>query len=93
MQPKEMLQLVKEGWSMGFRAFKIRMDWRGWRQDADPNKDFQLFESLSPWFHLLSQFKSEGSNQKVNSHYGYSSPEDFYSAYFAQFQLVERTCQ
>ena len=46
MQPKEMLQLVKEGWSMGFRAFKIRMDWRGWRQDADPNKDFQLFESV-----------------------------------------------
>ncbi len=46
MQPQEMLQLVKEGWSMGFRAFKIRMDWRGWRQDADPNKDFQLFEAV-----------------------------------------------
>ncbi len=46
MQPQEILQLVKEGWSMGFRAFKIRMDWRGWRQDADPNKDFQLFETV-----------------------------------------------
>ena len=31
---------------MGFRDFKIRMDWRGWRQDVDPNKDFQLFEAV-----------------------------------------------
>ena len=38
MQPEEMLQLVKNGWDAGYRAFKIRMDWRGWRQDIDPHK-------------------------------------------------------
>ena len=44
MQPKEMLQLVQNGWEAGYRAFKIRMDWRGWRQDIDPIKDFEMFE-------------------------------------------------
>ncbi len=39
MQPEEMLALVQKGWDMNFRAFKIRMDWKGWRQDADPEKD------------------------------------------------------
>lgn len=45
MQPDEMLALVKDGWERGFRAFKIRMDWRGWRQDIDPEKDYQLFKA------------------------------------------------
>ena len=44
MQPEEMLALVKDGWQRGFRAFKIRMDWRGWRQDVDPAKDYELFK-------------------------------------------------
>ena len=44
MQPEEMLKLVKEGWESGYRAFKIRMDWRGWRQDVDPHKDYRMFE-------------------------------------------------
>ena len=35
MQPEEMLELVKKGWDSDFRAFKIRMDWKGWRQDAN----------------------------------------------------------
>ncbi|MBM3958931.1 MAG: mandelate racemase/muconate lactonizing enzyme family protein [SAR202 cluster bacterium] len=56
MQPKEMLALVKKGWEMGFRAFKIRMDWRGWRQDADPDKDYAIFklvrEFLPPEIYL-----------------------------------------
>ena len=42
--PQEMLDRVKEGWELGFRAFKIRMDWRAYRQDADPEKDFQMFK-------------------------------------------------
>ncbi len=54
--PGEMLDLVKEGWERGFRAFKIRMDWKGWRQDADPEKDFQMFklvrEFLPPEIYL-----------------------------------------
>ncbi len=44
MQPEEMLELVKKGWDSDFRAFKIRMDWKGWRQDADPEKDYQMFK-------------------------------------------------
>ena len=44
MQPDEMLAKVKEGWDANFRAFKIRMDWKGWRQDADPIKDFEMFK-------------------------------------------------
>ena len=42
--PEEMLDRVKDGWEQGFRAFKIRMDWRSVRQDADPEKDFQMFK-------------------------------------------------
>ena len=51
-----MLALVKNGWDLGFRAFKIRMDWKGWRQDADPEKDYQMFklvrEFLAPDIYL-----------------------------------------
>ncbi len=42
--PQEMLDVVKTGWDMDFRAFKIRMDWKGWRQDSDPEKDYQMFK-------------------------------------------------
>lgn len=56
MQPREMLALVQKGWDMGFRAFKIRMDWKGWRQDADPDKDYAMFklvrEFLPPEIYL-----------------------------------------
>ena len=44
LQPEEMLELVKRGWEQNYRAFKIRMDWRGWRQDIDPIKDYKTFE-------------------------------------------------
>ena len=44
MQPEEMVGLVENGWDMGFRAFKIRMDWKGWRQDSDPAKDYAMFK-------------------------------------------------
>ncbi|NQW18105.1 MAG: mandelate racemase/muconate lactonizing enzyme family protein [Chloroflexi bacterium] len=44
MQPEEMRALAEKGWDMGFRAFKIRMDWKGWRQDSDPEKDYQMFK-------------------------------------------------
>ena len=42
--PEEMLDRVKDGWEQGFRAFKIRMDWKSYRQDADPEKDFRMFK-------------------------------------------------
>ena len=44
MEPSEMLSKVEEGYELGFRAFKIRMDWRAHRQDANPEKDYQMFK-------------------------------------------------
>ncbi len=47
--PGEMLEEVQEGYERGFRAFKIRMDWRDYRQDADPDKDFAIFKAVREW--------------------------------------------
>jgi D-arabinonate dehydratase/D-galactarolactone cycloisomerase len=41
--PDQMLADVKKGWELGFRAFKIRMDWHELRLDSDPAKDFEMF--------------------------------------------------
>ena len=43
LRPEQMLEKVKEGYELGFKAFKIRMDWTASRQDADPEKDFEMF--------------------------------------------------
>jgi len=43
--PDEMVADVRRGYDRGFRAFKIRMDWGTFRQDADPEKDYQLFRA------------------------------------------------
>ncbi len=47
--PGEMLEEVQEGYERGFRAFKIRMDWRDYRQDSDPEKDFAIFRACREW--------------------------------------------
>ena len=65
MQPEEMVDLVKDGWNRGFRAFKIRMDWRGWRQDVDPEKDYQLFR-------MAREFLSGGEYLGFDANNGYS---------------------
>ena len=65
MQPEEMLALVRDGWERDFRAFKIRMDWRGWRQDADPQKDYRLFK-------LAREFLSGGEYLGFDANNGYS---------------------
>lgn len=43
LHPEEMLSKVQQGYDLGFKAFKIRMDWTASRQDADPGKDFDMF--------------------------------------------------
>lgn len=43
LQPAEMLAKVRTGWDLGYRAFKIRMDWYNNRLDSDPEKDFETF--------------------------------------------------
>ncbi len=47
--PEEMLEEVQEGYERGFRAFKVRMDWRDYRQDADPAKDLAIFQRCREW--------------------------------------------
>jgi L-alanine-DL-glutamate epimerase-like enolase superfamily enzyme len=42
--PDEMLADVQRGVDLGFGAVKIRMDWGSFRQDANPEKDFQMFK-------------------------------------------------
>ncbi len=47
--PEQMLDEVQEGYDKGFRAFKVRMDWRDYRQDSDPKKDFAIFQKCREW--------------------------------------------
>ena len=65
LEPAEMLAKVEAGWDMGFRAFKIRMDWRGWRQDINPAKDYAMFK-------LAREFLSEGHYLGFDANNGYS---------------------
>ena len=65
LQPEEMLAQVRKGRERGFRAFKIRMDWRGWRQDADPEKDFQMFR-------VVREFLDGGEYLGFDANNGYS---------------------
>ncbi|MBI4219949.1 MAG: mandelate racemase/muconate lactonizing enzyme family protein [Chloroflexi bacterium] len=63
--PEQMLADVKPGWEQGFRAFKIRMDWRAHRQDANPGKDFQMFK-------LVREFLPQGIYLGFDANNGYS---------------------
>ena len=47
--PDEMLEEVQEGYEKGFRAFKVRMDWRDYRQDSNPKNDFAIFRRCREW--------------------------------------------
>ena len=47
--PGEMLEEVQEGYDKGFRAFKVRMDWRDYRQDSNPRNDFEIFRAVREW--------------------------------------------
>ena len=47
--PGEMLEEVQEGYEKGFRAFKVRMDWRDYRQDSNPRNDFEIFKAVKEW--------------------------------------------
>ena len=47
--PDEMLSDIQRGFEQGFKAFKVRMDWRDYRQDANPENDFQIFKKVREW--------------------------------------------
>ena len=65
MQPEDMLEKVREGFDAGYKSFKIRMDWRGWRQDIDPEKDFQMFK-------LVREFLERPTYLGFDANNGYS---------------------
>ena len=73
MQPEEMLALVRAGHEQGFRSFKIRMDWRGWRQDVDPEKDFRIFR-------LVREFLDGGEYLGFDAPCRQGKPGDAYDA-------------
>ena len=43
---KEMQKKIEVGLKLGFKAFKIRMDWHELRQDMNPNKDYQMLKAV-----------------------------------------------
>ena len=47
--PAQMLEEVQEGYEKGYRAFKVRMDWKDYRQDANPAKDLAIFQACREW--------------------------------------------
>ena len=47
--PEEMLEEIQEGYEKGFRAFKVRMDWRDYRQDSNPVNDLAIFQKCREW--------------------------------------------
>ncbi len=53
-ESKEMVHDIEKGLKLGFKAFKIRMDWRANRQDINPQKDFQMFKECRSF--LPSEF-------------------------------------
>ena len=44
--PDQMVSDVEVGLNDGYKAFKIRMDWRSFRQDANPGKDYEMFKQV-----------------------------------------------
>ena len=65
--PDQMLDDVKLGFDKGYKAFKIRMDWRSFRQDQDPKKDFSLFKKVR-------EFLPEDCDLSFDANCGYSVP-------------------
>ena len=65
--PDEMLSDVKLGYEKGYKAYKIRMDWRSFRQDSNPKKDFSLFEKCR-------EFLPDDCDLSFDANCGYSVP-------------------
>ena len=46
MSSKNMIKQIETKLDEGFKAFKIRMDWGATKQDANPDKDLEMFQSV-----------------------------------------------
>ncbi len=63
--PEEMLADVRRGYQMGFRAYKIRMDWGPTLLDADPAADMQRFR-------VCRDFLPDDCSLSFDCNWGYS---------------------
>jgi L-alanine-DL-glutamate epimerase-like enolase superfamily enzyme len=63
--PAEMLADVRRGYAMGFRAFKIRMDWGPEILDVDPAQDLERFR-------VCREFLPEQVPLSFDCNWGYS---------------------
>ncbi len=64
MTPQQMLGEVQKAQAQGFKAVKIRMDWR-YQQDIDPAKDLEMFR-------LCREFLPESTPLSFDANNGYS---------------------
>ena len=64
MTPKQMLDEVRKAHEQGFKAVKIRMDWR-YQQDVDPAKDLEMFR-------LCREFLPPSTPLSFDANNGYS---------------------
>jgi L-alanine-DL-glutamate epimerase-like enolase superfamily enzyme len=64
MTPAQMLAEVRRAHEQGFRAVKIRMDWR-YQQDVDPAKDLEMFR-------LCREFLPASTPLSFDANNGYS---------------------
>ena len=65
MSVGQMAAKVEAALKAGFRAIKIRMDWGAARQDADPEKDYQMFRACK-------NLTGEGVPLSFDANNGYS---------------------
>jgi L-alanine-DL-glutamate epimerase-like enolase superfamily enzyme len=67
MTPEQMAAKVEQALEQGFRAIKIRMDWGAARRDADPQKDWRMFQ-------LCKRLTGDDIPLSFDANNGYSVP-------------------
>jgi L-alanine-DL-glutamate epimerase-like enolase superfamily enzyme len=67
MTPEQMAAKVEQALEQGFRAIKIRMDWGAARRDADPEKDWRMFQ-------LCKRLTGDDIPLSFDANNGYSVP-------------------
>jgi L-alanine-DL-glutamate epimerase-like enolase superfamily enzyme len=61
MTPAQMLAEVRRAHEQGFRAVKIRMDWR-YQQDVDPAKDLEMFRLCREFLPVSTPLSFDANN-------------------------------
>ena len=69
----EMQNKIEDGMKLGFKAFKIRMDWHEWRTDVDPQKDYKMVKvirKMLPSSYYLGFDANGGYSEKMAIYQG-----------------------